>query len=73
MSETTRERFAKLADATGRSMTQLLDDAADALERRLFYEELSRRYAELRNDPVAWADIEAERSTESAALRARSA
>ena len=73
MSETTRERFAKLADATGRSMTQLLDDAADALERRLFYEELSRRYAELRNDPVAWADIEAERSTESAALRDRSA
>ena len=69
MSETTRERFAKLADATGRPMTQLLDDAADALERRLFYEQLSRRYAELRNDPVAWADIEAERSTESGALR----
>ena len=69
MSETTRERFAKLADATGRPMTQLLDDAADALERRLFYEQLSRRYAELRNDPVAWADIEAERFTESGALR----
>ena len=50
-------------------MTQLLDDAADALERRLFYEQLSRRYAELRNDPVAWADIEAERFTESGALR----
>jgi len=54
-------------------MTQLLDEAADALERRLFYEQLSSRYAVLRNDPVAWADIEAERSNESAALRDRSA
>ena len=72
VSETTRRRFAKLAAATGRPMTQLLDEAADALERRLFYEQLSRRYAELRNDPVAWADIKAERSAESAALRDRS-
>ncbi|MFZ2056778.1 MAG: hypothetical protein WAV54_05170 [Acidimicrobiales bacterium] len=73
VSETTHGRFAKLADATGRPMTQLLDEAADALERRLFYEQLSSRYAELRNDPVAWAEIEAERSNESAALRDRSA
>ncbi len=31
VSERTRDRFAKLADATGRPMTQLLDEAADAL------------------------------------------
>ncbi|MGO8875261.1 MAG: hypothetical protein ACLQNG_05775 [Acidimicrobiales bacterium] len=73
MSEATRARFAKLADATGRPMTQLLDDAADALERRIFFDQFSSRYAELRNDPVAWAEIEAERSVESIALRDRSA
>jgi hypothetical protein len=73
VSEATRARFAKLADATGRPMTQLLDDAADALERRIFFDQFSSRYAELRNDPVAWAEIEAERSVESIALRDRSA
>jgi hypothetical protein len=73
VSQSTRERFAKLADATGRPMTQLLDEAADALERRLFFDRFSSRYAELRDDPVAWAEIEAERSVESTALRDRSA
>jgi len=73
VSQSTRERFAKLADATGRPMTQLLDEAADALERRLFFDQFSRRYAELREDPVAWAEIEAERSVESTALHDRSA
>jgi len=37
VSESTRDRFARLADSTGRPMTQLLDEAADALERRLFF------------------------------------
>jgi hypothetical protein len=73
VSQSTRERFAKLADATGRPMTQLLDEAADALERRLFFDQFSSRYAELRDDPVAWAEIETERSVESTALRDRSA
>ena len=72
VSQSTRERFAKLADATGRPMTQLLDEAADALERRLFFDQFSRRYAELREDPVAWAEIEAARSFKSTALRDRS-
>lgn len=73
VSERTRDRFAKMADATGRPMTQLLDEAAEALERRLFFEELDARYAELRNDPAAWAEIEAERAAESGTLRDRSA
>ena len=72
VSQSTRERFAKLADATGRPMTQLLDEAADALERRLFFDRLSSRYAELRDDPVAWTEIESERGHESTALRDRS-
>ena len=66
VSERTRERFARLADSTGRSMTQLIDEAADALERSLFFEELSSRYGQLRHDPDAWAAIEAERKAQGA-------
>jgi len=57
VSEDTRDRFSKLASETGRPMTQLLDEAADALERRLFFDQLDARYAELRADPDAWAEI----------------
>lgn len=73
VSEGTRDRFAKLADATGRPMTQLLDEAAEALERRLFFDQLTARFGELRDDQMAWAEIQAERATESGPLRDRSA
>jgi hypothetical protein len=64
VSEQTRDRFAKLADETGRPMTQLLDEAADALERRVFFGRFSARYEELRSDPRVWGEIEAERANE---------
>jgi predicted transcriptional regulator len=73
VSEHTRDRFAHLARATGRPMTELLDEAADALERRIFFDHLTGRYAELRGDDEAWREIEAERSMESGALSDRSA
>jgi predicted transcriptional regulator len=69
VSEQTRDRFARLADATGRPMTQLLDDAADALERRVFFDQFSGRYEALRADPRAWAAIAAERTVESGIAR----
>lgn len=72
VSEQTRDRLARLADATGRPMTQLLDDAADALERRVFFDQLSARYAALRSDPQAWSQVEHERATEAGALDDRS-
>lgn len=72
VSEQTRDRFARLADATGRPMTQLLDDAADALERRLFFDRFSARYEALRDDDAAWAEIEVERAVEGGAVRDRS-
>jgi predicted transcriptional regulator len=72
VSEPTRDRFAKLAQATGRSMSQLVDEAADALERRVFFDQLSTRYEALRADPQAWSEIEAERTAESNALHDRS-
>ncbi len=72
VSEPTRDRFARLARATGRPMSQLVDEAADALERRVFFDQLSARYEVLRADPNAWSEIEAERDVESGTLRDRS-
>jgi len=68
VSEETRDRFARLAKATGRPMTDLLNEAADALERSVFFEKLGARYAELRRDPAAWEEIETERRTEAGSL-----
>jgi len=73
VSDETRQRFARLADTTGRPMTQLLDEAVDALERRLFFDRLSARYHELRGEAETWAQIETERNVESHALGDRSA
>jgi hypothetical protein len=53
-------------------MSQLVDEAADALERRVFFDQLSARYEVLRDDPGAWSEIEAERTAESGTLRDRS-
>ena len=53
-------------------MTQLLDEAVDALERRLFFDQLSARYDELRGDADAWARIETERAVENHVLGDRS-
>jgi hypothetical protein len=50
-------------------MSQLVDEAADALERRVFFDQLTARYETLRADPDAWSEIEAERAVESGALR----
>jgi predicted transcriptional regulator len=72
VSETTRDRFSRLADATGRPMTQLLDEAAEALERRLFFDRFTTGYDKLRGDPVRWAEVEAERRIESGATADRS-
>ncbi len=72
MNERTRDRFAQLAAATGRPMTQLVDEAADALERRVFFDQLSTRYEELRADTSAWSEIEVERAVEGGALSDRS-
>lgn len=68
VSEETRDRLASLADATGRPMTRVLDEAVDALERKIFFDTFNRRYEELRNDSGAWAEIEQERRAEEGAV-----
>ena len=69
VSEKTRDRFARLATVTGKPMISLLEDAADALERQVFFAQFSERYAQLREDREAWAEIEQERRSESSAMR----
>lgn len=69
VSEPTHDRFAKLARATGRPMSQLVDDAAEALERRIFFDQFTARYESLRADADAWREIDAERAIESGTLR----
>jgi len=63
-----RRRIASLAERDGRSMTAIVDDAVDALERRRFFEQFNQRYAELADDGDAWAEVLAERTLESGAL-----
>lgn len=48
-------------------MTQLLDEAADALERRIFFEQFSGRYGELCDDSAQWEEIAGEREAEAGA------
>lgn len=50
-------------------MTAVVEDALDALERRIFFESLNARYEDLRNDGAAWAAVEAERAAEEGATR----
>jgi predicted transcriptional regulator len=72
ISEDTRDRFSRLAADTGRPMTQLLNEAADALERRLFFDRMDARYSELRADASAWSVIEEERAAEDGVIDDRS-
>jgi predicted transcriptional regulator len=72
VSEPTRDRFARLAQATGRPMSQLMDEAADALERRLFFDQLTAGYEALHTDAEAWREVATERAAESGALHDRS-
>lgn len=64
ISSATRDRFAAMSKQTGRPMSELLDHAATAMERELFFTSLEQGYDRLRNDPGAWAEITAERESE---------
>lgn len=65
----TRDRLVALTAATGRPMTAVVEDALDALERRVFFDSLNTRYAELRADESAWSDVASERAAEAGPLR----
>jgi hypothetical protein len=60
--------LAPLAASAGRPMTRVVDEAVGALERRVFFDLLNRRYRELQQDTEARAEIERERRVEEGAL-----
>lgn len=68
VSDEAKRRMAAIARETGRPMTELLDEAVEALERKVFFDALNERYRELRADPAAWAEIEDERSLEEGSI-----
>jgi hypothetical protein len=49
-------------------MTEVVDDAVGALERRVFFDRLNDRFRELRADPEVWREVEAERAIEERSL-----
>jgi hypothetical protein len=53
-------------------MSQLVEEAVEALERRMFFESFTDRYESLRADTDAWREIEGERAIEAGVLRDRS-
>lgn len=53
-------------------MTHLLDEAVDALERKIFFAAMTDRFDELRADPQAWAEVDSERAVEGGVLADRS-
>jgi hypothetical protein len=46
-------------------MSQLVEEAADALERTVFFTQLAARHEDPRADETAWSEIENERAAES--------
>jgi hypothetical protein len=48
-------------------MTKVVDDAVDALERRVFFDLYNQRYRVLRDNSGDWAEVEAERRIEEGA------
>ena len=63
-----RRRIARLAEQDDRPMTEIVDEALDALEQRRFFDRFNERYAELAEDSDAWAEVLEERTLESGAL-----
>jgi predicted transcriptional regulator len=67
--DSTRERVRELAALTGKPMQSVVELAIADYERKLFWQRIDERYAELRTDESMWADVEAERADEEGALR----
>jgi hypothetical protein len=68
ISEKSHRLLQELAQQTGQTLTEVLDKALDAYRRTLFFDQLNAGYAELRADPQAWAEMEAERKLWDATL-----
>lgn len=52
----THAKLKELADASGESMSSVLDKAVEIYRRERFLQEVNRAYASLRDDKQAWQD-----------------
>lgn len=62
ISEKTHRIAKELADESGKTLQQVLDDAIEMYRRNQFLEECNAAYAALRCDEEAWAMEQAERA-----------
>ena len=56
ISDDTHRRMGRIAEKTGKSLGDVVDDAIRAYERKMFFEAFNNAYAELRDDDEAWAE-----------------
>ena len=68
ISEAANRLLQELAEQTGQPASVVLDKALDDYRRKVFFEKLNAGYAELRADPEALAEMEAERKLWDATL-----
>jgi predicted transcriptional regulator len=64
----THERLVTLADATGRRIQTIVEDAVAAYEADMFWTAFDAGYQRLAAESEEWAEIEAERSGEASTL-----
>lgn len=68
ISENSSQILRDLVETTGVSAGEILDKALDAYRRQVFFKKMNAGYAEVRADPEAWAELEAERKLWDATL-----
>jgi hypothetical protein len=61
ISEASYQILKNLAELTGQSISQVLENALKVYRQKAFFESMNAGYAELQADPEAWAEHEAER------------
>ena len=62
ISEKTHRIAKELAEGSGKTLQEVLEDALEAYRRATFIEECNTAYAALQSDKEAWAAEQAERS-----------
>ncbi len=60
ITETAHDSLVRIASQTGKSHQEVMEIALATYERDLFLDSVNEAYANLRADPDAWAEAEAE-------------
>jgi hypothetical protein len=61
ISERSNKTLRELAEQTGKTVQEILDQAVEDYRRKVFFQGLAADYAALKADPEAWAEELAER------------